>query len=119
LRAFKRSALPFKRPLPADPPADATLWDWEDIPIAIFSDGSVVGYDPDPRPMSDRCKLMAYPRSREDWDELRLWHVEYRAMQAVGGEWFEAWRQANNEAIARHTREVIDKWLEETRGRWA
>lgn len=96
MRIFKRAA-----PLPSDPPAGAKLYDWEDIPIAKLADGSVLGYDPDVRPMSERCLRMALPISREQFDGRRAWCREYRAMKAIGGIDFELWLLINNELAAR------------------
>lgn len=91
------SLLPQTAPLPSDPPAEARLYDADDIPVAQVGDSEAVAYDPDPRPFSERGMRMALPIDRERWDELRLANAEYKAADALGGSALSIWTMAQTE----------------------
>jgi hypothetical protein len=69
-------------------------------------------YDPDVRPMLERCRRMTLPISREQFDAGRAWHKEYRAMKKIGGIDFELWLLINNELGRAQTRQAVREWLE-------
>jgi hypothetical protein len=72
VRLFKRAPV-----FPSEPPADAKLFLYEDVPVALVEGSDPVAYDPDPRPFPWRPFEIGHelegPVSRERWDELRSW----------------------------------------------
>lgn len=64
---------------PSDPPKDAKLYDCEDIPVAVMPDGSLLAFDPSPRPYPASGLRMAFAVSRDRWDELRAFAAGRRS----------------------------------------